>query len=272
MGAQISSNSWGNNPGSYGQREALKASLEANQNNHLFIAAAGNNGLPVGDPPTGLPHFTCSTRAANQICVASSTSSNTRSEFSNYGKEVVHVFAPGSHILSTYPRNSYTYMDGTSMACPHVAGLAALMMSMRGDLKPLQAKELIIKNVQKTNANFANLVMSSGIIDVNKTLDALIEEYPTTTKKPTTLRLRRTTKIPMRTTTRRAQSTTAANTTKKPCTVPNAWLIVGNMICNDHANTEECLWDGGDCCGNNGFSFKFWFCTECLCKDPNYKP
>ena len=217
------------------------------------------------------------------------------SGFSNYGEEVVHVFAPGSHILSTYPRNSYTYLDGTSMACPHVAGLAALMMSMRGDLKPLQAKDLIIKNVQKTNANYANLVVNSGLIDVNKTLNALIAEYLTTTKKPTTLRPRRTTKIPkrttrkyMRTTTRRPKRTTrpiktttrrpqpttpqTASTTKKPCTVPNAGLLGGNMICNDLSNNEECGWDGGDCCGNNGFSFQFWFCTECHCKDPNYKP
>ena len=73
------------------------------------------------------------------------------SSFSNYDSNYVHVFAPGSDIVSTVPiaKNSYAYMSGTSMACPMVSGLAAMMMSMRGDVSPAEIKELIELNVQK---------------------------------------------------------------------------------------------------------------------------
>jgi len=50
------------------------------------------------------------------------------SEFSNYGEDV-DIFAPGSHITSTYKKKSTKSISGTSMACPHVSGLVAMMLS-----------------------------------------------------------------------------------------------------------------------------------------------
>jgi subtilisin family serine protease len=69
--------------------------------------------------------------------------------FSNYGKTKVDVFAPGEAIYSTTPGNHYANHDGTSMASPVVAGLAALIREYYPKLKAVQVKEIIMKSVVK---------------------------------------------------------------------------------------------------------------------------
>ena len=93
----------------------------------------------------------------------------------NYGKPFVDVFAPGILIASTYPVDSggYMYMSGTSMATPHVSGLAALILSIRNDLSGEEVKKYIMDNVQK-KTQYSELVVSSGLIDVGKTIKAVI--------------------------------------------------------------------------------------------------
>ena len=64
--------------------------------------------------------------------------------YSNYGKNTVDVFAPGSQIYSTYPKNSYEFASGTSMASPLVAGVAALIFSQYPTLSAAQVKQILM--------------------------------------------------------------------------------------------------------------------------------
>ena len=141
MGATISSNSYGGRGGT-GIRDTTR--ILNRHPKHLFISAAGNDDVEVqGD-------FTpCAVQTSNSICVASSNKDDSKSWFSNYDSQYVHVFAPGSDIMSTIPGGKYGSKGGTSMACPMVSGLAALMMSMRGQVSPAEVKDLIELNVQK---------------------------------------------------------------------------------------------------------------------------
>ena len=103
-GAHITNNSWGSTGASQTIHEAFAGCPEA-----LHVVAAGNNGLDLDggagffpcefggvDSPSGRP-------LPNIVCVGSSASDDTRSDFSNHGNESVHLFAPGSSIGSTYP-------------------------------------------------------------------------------------------------------------------------------------------------------------------------
>jgi subtilisin family serine protease len=69
--------------------------------------------------------------------------------FTNYGKKNVDIFAPGVNICSTWPNNRYYVGDGTSFACPMVAGAAALIKSVYPSLTAAQIKEILMKSSRK---------------------------------------------------------------------------------------------------------------------------
>ena len=85
----------------------------------VVVAAAGNNNRNEAFYPASFGHV---------ISVAATTNSDTKASFSNYGP-AVDLAAPGYNIYSTYPGGTYKLMSGTSMATPHVVGLAALIRS-----------------------------------------------------------------------------------------------------------------------------------------------
>jgi hypothetical protein len=118
-------NSWGGGGFSQALFDAIKGHQEAGI---LFVAAAGNgNAFGVGLNNDQTPFYPCNYNLSNVICVAASTRTDERATFSNYGRRTVHIGAPGAEILSTTLTNSYTMLNGTSMATPHVTGTAALL-------------------------------------------------------------------------------------------------------------------------------------------------
>jgi subtilisin len=134
---QVSNNSYGSgsDPGTQ-VRAAFDNSAAAGV---LHIAAAGNSGTPAGKGNNvGYP-----ARYDSVVAVAATTQSDTRASFSSTGP-AVELAAPGVGIRSTVPGGGYRDWNGTSMASPHVAGVAALVISA-GETAPGQVR-LILQN------------------------------------------------------------------------------------------------------------------------------
>lgn len=124
----------------------LDAINSLNQSGVLFVAAAGN--APDSPEPNNdiVPHYPSGYDAPNVIAVAATDSVDGLASFSHYGLTSVHIGAPGVGILSTTPSNTYSVFSGTSMATPHVAGAAALLLAANPNLTVTQLRSLLIFN------------------------------------------------------------------------------------------------------------------------------
>ncbi len=126
-------------------REAIKY---ASDNNVVVIHGAGNDSKNVDIEPNFPDDNVNFVEISNSyIRVGSLTpkyGSKLVSSFSNYGKNNVDIFAPGSEIYSTMPNNAYEFKSGTSMAAPAVAGIAALIRSQYPNLSAAQVKQVIL--------------------------------------------------------------------------------------------------------------------------------
>ncbi|WP_350344292.1 S8 family serine peptidase [Proteinivorax tanatarense] len=127
--------SLGGSVGSVALEDACNAATDAGL---LVVAAAGNSGNFFGwGDNIGYP-----AKYPSVMAVGSTTSSDSRSSFSSTGPDL-EIMAPGSNILSTTYNGGYGSMSGTSMACPHAAGVAALVWSANENLTNQQVRDII---------------------------------------------------------------------------------------------------------------------------------
>lgn len=150
-GVRISNNSWGGAPSDAALYQAIQ---NAGIAGHLFVTASGNGDFRGrAQNNDSKPVYPASYNLDNIITVTASDRSDRYSSFGNYGATSVDIAAPGVAIWSTIPFSrdtvdfsvdGYSRFDGTSMATPHVAGTAALMLSVNPTLTHQEMKQWIL--------------------------------------------------------------------------------------------------------------------------------
>jgi subtilisin family serine protease len=137
--------SWGSTQYSRALEDAIRA---AGDQGILFVAAAGNNGTDNDKRA----HYPSNYDLPNVISVAALDRTDSLASFSNYGVKTVHIAAPGREILSTWLGDEYREASGTSMAAPHVSGVAALILASEPNLSVAKLRERILGTVDKIDS------------------------------------------------------------------------------------------------------------------------
>lgn len=161
-GANVLSNSWGGGGYSQALKEVIEYSAEKGA---IFIAAAGNSSAN-NDSAEAYP---ANYDVPNVVSVAAVSSTGALATFSSYGKKKVHLAAPGVNVLSTVPNNKYAQFSGTSMATPHVSGVAALVWGNEPELTAVQLKERLVKTVSPL-ASVKAKTISGGMVNAYNAL------------------------------------------------------------------------------------------------------
>lgn len=169
MGFPITSNSWGGTGDAEETRLMTEVIAKAQAAGQLFVAAAGNE-MNNNDRSPTLP---AAIALDNVMTIAASNTLDRMAYFSNYGKESVDFAAPGTAIYSTIDDDSYTSMDGTSMACPIAAGAAALVKSHFPNMSMIDVKNRLMATVDQKSA-FRNKVKSGGRLNVYRALSEAV--------------------------------------------------------------------------------------------------
>jgi subtilisin family serine protease len=154
--------SWGSTSRSKALEDAIRAAGDAGI---LFVAAAGNNGTDNDRRP----HYPSNYDLPNVISVAALDRNDSLASFSNFGVKTVHIAAPGKDILSTWLNDDYRGASGTSMATPHVAGVAALILSKSPNMSVARLREKLLASVDKL-PNLEGKVSSGGRVNAAKAL------------------------------------------------------------------------------------------------------
>ncbi len=120
-GAKVINASWGGEDCSRSLRDEIHALAKKNV---AFVSAAGNDSRNVDIQQI----YPASLNLAAQITIGAVGSHDIMAAYSNYGEKAVHLFAPGTNIISTIPKSRLARSSGTSMATPFVSAAIALLM------------------------------------------------------------------------------------------------------------------------------------------------
>ena len=145
----------------------------------LFVASAGN----TGENNDVSPWYPCTSQPSNIVCVANSDENDAKAPSSAFGPATVDLAAPGTMIIGpdgnpgSRAPDAYVSRTGTSLAVPHVAGIAALIKSLEPWHGALAQKRCIIAGAERT-AGLMSLVASGGRANARRALEACGDRLP----------------------------------------------------------------------------------------------
>lgn len=189
-GAQVINMSFGKGYSPH-QKEVYEAFKYADSKGVLLVHAAGNDNSNLDEKPnypTDKYSFQ-NQKLDHYLTIGASTrfpKEKLAADFSNYGQTTVDVFAPGHDIYNAVPQSEYKKLNGTSMAAPMVAGVAALLKSYFPDLSMKEIKEIMLKSAKSYKGtkqfkpgtdelvDFGTLSITGAVIDVNAAVKACL--------------------------------------------------------------------------------------------------
>ncbi len=166
-GARVINASWGGTQCS----ESLKDVIQSLEGKGIaFIAAAGNDSSNIDR----YMEYPASLNLLAQITVGATGDHDYMAQYSNYGAQAVHIFAPGTDIISLYPGNRMLSLSGTSMATPFVSGAVALLFSALPEATVDQVRHALynsaMRNPQYINASSGRLDLSQAMAELHRIL------------------------------------------------------------------------------------------------------
>jgi subtilisin family serine protease len=173
-GVRVANNSWGYSdiaPGEVADHQALHDAIQAAAAaNLLFVAAAGNDAVDTDITP----HYPSAFNLDNIISVAATDNTDQLASFSNWGAVSVDLGAPGVDVFSTYMLfagaiDDYAWLSGTSMATPHVSGVAGLLAGIPACQTYGKVRDQIFSHVRPLVA-LSGLTATGGMLNIHDAL------------------------------------------------------------------------------------------------------
>jgi thermitase len=159
---RVLSNSWGGEEDSQALSDAIKT---ANDEGILFVAAAGN----ASNDNDAIPTYPANINQPNLVSVAAVDRDGNIADFSNYGSTTVDIAAPGVSIESTWLNGTYKVLSGTSMAAPHVAGVATLLINREPNLTVAELKARLTQTVKPLDS-LEGSIRTAGMLNAGNAL------------------------------------------------------------------------------------------------------
>ena len=181
-GVRIANCSWGVPTQLDGTSVWAKTAERAAKLGLVLVKSAGNSGPEPGTLTSPADAF------GDVIVVGASSHDGTQvMEFSSRGPTADNrpkpdILAPGEQIVSAKPGGDYQKMSGTSMASPHIAGIAGLLLERNPKLEPWQIKKILMESAKSLDSTSDPNVQGKGLVDVVKALQMATQ--PASEEKP----------------------------------------------------------------------------------------